>query len=151
MTFKDTSIIIDKNQGEKTFLKNVLFQPPTVALKIVKMVKNRHRVVTGRNSVRESIMPLATLIYSGSEINPLVDVCQLLKSSSSPREIKKLWAVGLMPNKSNPGDLLANLSKYNGSTSTSTGKNGNKRSWCAIDVEQPSQHAGEVNCLGYKL
>ena len=60
------------------------------------------------------------------------------------RATRKLCAVGLMPNKSNPANLLAKISKYNGSTSTYTSTNANKRSWFAMDIEQPSQQAAEV-------
>ena len=60
------------------------------------------------------------------------------------RATRKLCAVGLMPNKSNPANLLAKISKYNGSTSTYTSTNVNKRSWFAMDIEQPPQQAAEV-------
>ena len=60
------------------------------------------------------------------------------------RATRKLCAVGLMPNKSNPANLLAKISKYNGSTSTYTSTNANKRSWFAMDIEQPPQQAAEV-------
>ena len=60
------------------------------------------------------------------------------------RANRKLCAVGLMPNKCNPANLLAKISKYNGSTSTYTSTNANKRSWFAMDIEQPPQQAAEV-------